>query len=190
MGLSVLFATLALSACIRAGGDSGPYDGSWWSSVGKEERTGFLAGYIDCDSDSMGRSRVADVRWNRAEAAISEYYATHVSERNMRVALVLVRIAPQVKRRTTGRGEIHGEKHGIFDGEYWRVSSPAHRHGFIQGYLQCLQEGGRGSGYPHRVEWYVSRISQWYGLTSDDPSEANAQRADRKIADVLELVKD
>lgn len=164
------------------------FDGNWWRSVGIAERTGFLAGYLDCDISDAGDTQMRYVAWNVVEPKITEYYENRPSERNAPVALVLGKLAPPGLHAGTG-GEAYPEKHGIFDGEYWRQSMPQHRLGFIEGYLECQRSAGKPVGrFSRSADWYVARISQWYGLKADDSADWN--RTPEKIANVLQLLRD
>ena len=64
------------------------------------------------------------------------------------------------------------------------------RLGFIQGFLDCQRKSGKEAvKFSRTEEWYVSKISDWFGLTEDDEM-INHKRENRKIADVLNLFRD
>jgi hypothetical protein len=53
------------------------HDRAWWESTGKDERTQFVAGYLDCATDDHGNTNLAEAQWNRIEPEITRYYASH-----------------------------------------------------------------------------------------------------------------
>ena len=163
------------------------HDGAWWISVSADRRTGFLAGYIDCAEFELGETQFAGVSWDAIEPEITNYFNSQTQERGKAVTSELVRF---VKKDKTGKnregGEKYPEKHGIFDGEYWRQSTPDHRLGFLDGYKECqLKRGHPTAVSRHDSAWYASQISLWYGVKADDPGEINARRSNRKIANVI-----
>ena len=107
------------------------------------------------------------------------------------VASVLLKVSSEGRPQRTGGGEHYSERHGVFDGEYWLQSVPAHRLGFIEGYLACQRaEGKPVAGFSKSADWYAAQISQWYSVKAGDPSEINEKRVDRKIANALYLLRD
>ncbi len=185
----LLFLTLLL--CSYAFAAAGSYDGKWWHAASKDERTGFLAGYIDCAVYEAGHNQLAGASWNVLEPKVTKYYDTHVSELQIPVESVLVKLGSQERPQKNSGGENYHEKHGIFDGEYWRQSAPAHRLGFIEGYLVCQKAESKPTAtFSKGADWYAAQISQWYGVRADDPGEINPKRVDRKIANALYLLKD
>ena len=165
----------------------GMHDGAWWKSASEDQRTGFLAGYIDCALYDAAEKQYTAVTWNSAEQAITARYTAHPAELKTPVASML---AQYVKAQKPGPvppgGDVHPGKHGIFDGEYWRQSPPEHRLGFIEGYLDRHAKIANSTAtYPQPAATYVKQISSWYGIRADDPGEINAKRPPRKIADVL-----
>jgi hypothetical protein len=94
---------------------------------------------------------------------------------------------PEVARHG---GEKYSEKHGYFDGEYWRTSEPEHQLWFIEGYLDCWRkEGLRSAKFSKPANWYQGRISEWYGTTGD-PAAYRDDRREEKIANVLWRYRD
>jgi hypothetical protein len=63
--------------------------------------------------------------------------------------------------------------------------------GFVEGYLDCWKNSGlSGTVFSPNAARYADRLSQWYGIKSDDPGAIRPDRASRKIADVLHELKD
>lgn len=106
------------------------------------------------------------------------------------VSAVLLERGPRHKRSVLEGGEACPEKHGIFNGDYWRVSTPEHRLGFVEGYLECREAiGKRGARFTRPPEQYREEISRWYEARSESPV-VRTKRGDEKIADVLERLAD
>jgi hypothetical protein len=165
-------------------------DGAWWLSVSSDQRTGFLAGYIDCAVYDAGERQFAAASWISMEPKISSYYASHPASLDRPVASILPEFAGKSPDSKPAGGDDFSERHGIFDGEYWRQATPDHRVGYLRGYLACESERRDPKpGFPRNVNWYVQQISAWYGIKRDDPGAINAKRAGRKIADVLYLFR-
>jgi hypothetical protein len=181
------FIVALFSACAEATS----YDGKWWNSVSKGERTGFLAGYIDCMAYDAGQKNMADASWDLLEPKITKFYRGSASDLIKPVATVLVQVSSRGIPPKSGEGETYSEKHGIFDGEYWRQLSDDERLGFIEGYVACQKQYNKpAASFSHEARWYVAQISGWYGIRADDPSEISEKRSSKKIADALFLFKD
>lgn len=177
--------------CTLAAQTAKVYDGAWWNSVSVEQRTGFLAGYIDCAVYDAGEKRYEAVSWNIAEKAVTTGYGADASELKTPVSSMLVRFIETQKPGTIQPGgEVYPGKHGIFNGEYWRQSLPAHRLGFIEGYLERhVKIANSKASYSRPAAWYVNQISNWYGIKTGDPGEIDTKRSPAKIADVLYLFR-
>jgi hypothetical protein len=79
----------------------------------------------------------------------------------------------------------------MFDGEYWRQAEPAHRLGFIEGYVECLRtEATGGARFSEPAASYVAQLSAWFGIKAGDPGVVRADRAATKIADALQPLRD
>ena len=80
------------------------------------------------------------------------------------------------------------QKWGPYDsGDEWRASSQLERLGMIQGFLECYERhthSERGT-FSQPREWYVRKISDWYGVKPDDPSEVDPKTVKDKIPEVL-----
>ncbi len=137
-----------------------------------------------------GQKQLAGALWNTLEPRIAKYYDPHMSELQTPVVSVLVKLGLQGRPQSSG-GENYPEKHGIFDGEYWRQSIPNHRLGFVEGYLACQRSDGKPAAtFSRMAAWYAAQISRWYGVKADDPSEINEKRSGKKIGNVLYLLRD
>jgi hypothetical protein len=174
------------AACCEA---AAAHDGAWWKSVSADEQTGFLAGYIDCAVYDQGRKQLAAASWDALAPQITKFYAAHADKAAEPVASLLTQFGSRQPAAATG-GETYPEKHGIFDGEYWRQATPEHRLGYVSGYLECRDKAADDRmEFSHDAGWYAGEISKWYGVQPDDPGAIAEARAGRKIADVLGLLK-
>lgn len=167
-------------------------DGAWWQRTPREERLGYLAGYLDCEVADAGQSVFAQVSWYTLEPKIKKRYASGLDAKAPKVWTVMKEIAAKEPRNPLDKaGEHYPGKHGIFDGEYWRQSEPEHRLGFVEGYVDCLRnEVPEGARFSRPARIYVGRLSGWFGIQSGDPGEIRADRADSKIAHTLRLFRD
>lgn len=183
-----VFTLLAFAYSVAAALGQSTYDGSWWVSVVHDQRLGFVEGYIDCNAlvnprDQFYNEAHIEELVRRADA----FYSANAHEASQPVLSVLRRVANPSPVTTMPKSTF-----GLYDGEDWRQASEPYRLGFVQGYRFCYQSSG--DTHLGRLgksnEWYVDRISSWYGVTKDDPSEINPKRYKRMIAQVLFLFKD
>jgi hypothetical protein len=182
---------LVSSLSVFATGNESAFDGHWWSSASKEQRTGFIAGYIDCAAYEGGKKQLNNVSWNLLEPKVTSYYEAHGSEMQTPVAGLIEKLGLQEPAPNSSDGEKWPEKHGIFDGEYWRQSLADHRGGFVSGFLACYRVlPKRTANFSKPDSSYVTAISEWYGIRTDDPSEINDKRVNTRIADALFRFKD
>lgn len=171
-----------LAACIA--GQAGPlYDGRWWQSLSATEQDGFVSGYLDCYIWDAKGVDYSDEPIKQQIGRVSDSYKTNRGATSTTVPEVLRKLA-------RSRNHEHlGERHGIYDGEFWRQLSPPGRVAFVQGYLVCerLYLSNRFSG---AHETYVKTISTWYGVSNTDESQLNDKTANDKIGDVLTRLRD
>jgi len=162
----------------------GKYDSVWWRSTPQEERTQFIAGYLDCAAYDLGKSKLADARWSVIEPKITAYYASQAESNHETVPSLVLRLG--LISHSADRGpELHGEKHGIFDGDYWRQITPSGRLGFVEGYTACRSsEPNQKRFAAHSATWYVGQISETYRLTPDN--DIDDSRASKKIATIIQ----
>src|SRR5262245_10616023 len=185
--LALLIALLVAGIASGSTGDQ-VHDGKWWLSVDKDQRLGFVAGYIDCYVFVRKGPLPFLESWYAYEERVTEHLKKHVADRSKPVTQVLEAIAAKPVAKTTNKWE---EEHGIFDGDYWRQAEPSQRVGFVQGFLECQRKDGKAvAKFSRSDDWYVAQISQWYGIKEDDPGEINPERESKKIADVLYAFKD
>ena len=168
------------------------YDGNWWISSTKERRLGFLAGYTDCSVDDAGQKQLANISWYVLEPRITAFVESNKSNLKISVAQLIAAVArPQAADPNDKYAQHFPGKHGFFDGEYWRMSYPDHRAGFVEGYLDCYRSLIRtNNSFSRPARLYAQDISKWYGVSDSDPGEINSQRTDAKIAGVLLRFRD
>jgi len=128
-----------------------PYDGVWWQMRTAPEQEGFIFGFGDCYADPAGR-RIrmlvddADIR-----IAVSTYYQGHQKSRTRPVAQVLKDIwaghisVPGTKHADAGEG--WRERHGYFDGLWWKGSTNTEQLGFVEGYIAPARSSVRRSNF-------------------------------------------
>ena len=170
-----------------AGCSAASYDGNWWRKAPQQERRGFLAGYSDCALYDAGPRQFADVSWNTLEPQITARYEGGKAALRTSVPTMIDQVVP----RSSAKGSPAADRHGIFDGDYWRQSSAEHRLGFVSGYLECYKKlSSPKAKFSSSPADYVGRISRWYGTKEDDPAEIDMKRVNQKIADVLYRFRD
>jgi hypothetical protein len=186
----VLFGALLALGTMPVLGSSEPaaYNDAWWGSAPHDERVEFIAGYIDCAVYDQGDTQLAGVQWNVIEPEITRFYASHSKATNQTVPSLILSLG--VKSHSNDHtSEQHSEKHGIFDGDYWRQITQLGRIGFVEGYLDCRRSKSQSPQFAaHSTAWYVSQIGNAYALTKEDDIDDN--RASEKIATIIQkLVK-
>jgi hypothetical protein len=180
---SAITVTLGTLLLLGASAES-TYDRVWWESTGKDERTQFVAGYLDCAAYDDGNTRLAEAQWNGIEPEITRYYTSH-PQMTRRTVPSLILALGAASRSTDPAGERYPEKHGIFDGDYWRQITQSGRIGFVEGYLACRTSGIEKRQFAaHTAAWYVSQIDRTYRLTPEDGEDEND--ASKKIASIIQ----
>lgn len=152
----------------------GEFDGAWWKSASRARQTGFLDGESDCHQyERKGVERGFRSVYQAADL-LDDFY--NKSERlgvPVRQALTMINVPSSPKPRG---GSAHPEKHGYYDGLWWRGAGPEQGGlGFVEGYLACLPHGR--SLYPKDRRVYAALIDKWY--------QANPAKESAKIAEVL-----
>jgi hypothetical protein len=184
------FAGILLLACVGMVAGQSSRSGHWWLEISQERRLGFVAGFVDCDVYEVGETRLAGLSWDDLAIDMAQMLATDAGQRGHPVSAVLLERAPRHKRSVLEGGETYPEKHGIFNGDYWRVATPDHRLGFVEGYLECREAiGKRGARFTRSPERYREEISRWYEARSESLA-VRTKRGDEKIANVLERLAD
>jgi len=180
-----LFLLLPLNS-LHAQGQA--YDGVWWQMRTASEQEGFIFGFGDCYADPGGqRIRMliddADMR-----IAVSTYYQGHQKSRARPVGQVLKDIwsghTSVPGARHAGAREGWRERHGYFDGLWWKGSSSTEQLGFVEGYIACHgTEHRKARQFQLSPASYVQSINGWYASPADET--VAAQRRAEKIEDVL-----
>jgi len=174
------------------------YDGKWWNEISSKEREEFYTGYLDCAIYDAGQP-APNLYWYQLEAEITKYYSENSSDIEKPVIAVFWQIYSTGKlkpREITTGGEPHPGKHGLFDGDYWRLLFfDNQKLRFIEGYLVCQREFKKPeASFSREAQWYVDQITKWYGwygLTiPNEPEDINEEHYPDKIADVLYRLKD
>lgn len=177
---------MAVGKSASASAFDSKFDGVWWKNTAKQERLGFVAGFLDCAIYDDNNKRLRYASWDSLEPQISAFFASHPAQSGTGIGQLIEMLGQRTTKTAQEGGEVYREKHGIFDGEYWRQASPEHRLGFIEGYLVCQREYKRPAGtFSQAPAWYVHRISNWYGTNDEDPSAISEPRSVKKIANVL-----
>ena len=190
-----LLASLAGLLVLQANGGALPSDGVkegvWWQSAPRDERLGYLAGYIDCAVYDAGKD-MGRQSWYSLAPKISAQYAKRSDKLMQPVSAILKElVSAEAVRHGEEGGEHYDEKHGFFDGEYWRRGGGEHRLGFIEGYLDCWKtEGVKGGKFSMPAGKYVALLSDWFGISANDPRMVRADRATKKIAEALWIFRD
>ena len=103
------------------------YDGRWWKALSSDEKDGFLSGYFDCYIWDAKGSDYSNASITQEIQHITKYYNAHPDAEGTPVIDLLHKVAGQ-KRKS-----VEGERHGAYDGDYWRQSSHPERIAFIRG---------------------------------------------------------
>jgi len=178
---SLLFAPYSFPAQTRS------YDGDWWQQRSSPELEGFIFGYGDCYADPAGQKIRMSLDDADTRIAVGIFYQGHQKLRTRPVADVLKDIwaghisVHEAKRAAPGEG--WRERHGYFDGLWWKGSSSAEQLGFVEGYVACHNREQR-KAKPLQLEpaRYVEILGAWYAPSNESVA---AQHQAEKIADVL-----
>lgn len=177
---------LLISSSVSA--QSNVYDGGWWQMRTAPEQEGFIFGFGDCYADPAGQKIRILLDDAEIRIAMGTYYQGHERLRTRPVAQVLKDIwsghvsVPEAKHAAAGQG--WRERHGYFDGLWWKGSSPTEQLGFVEGYIACHNTEHR-KVQPLRLPAvsYVQSINAWYAMAGDE--SVAAQRRAEKVGDVL-----
>jgi hypothetical protein len=176
---------LLVSGSVSAQNQS--FDGVWWQMRTAPEQEGFIFGYGDCYADSAGQKIRMVVDDATMRIAVSTYYQGHQNTRTRPVAQVLKDIwaghisVPEAQHAAAGEG--WRQRHGYFDGLWWKGSSSTEQQGFVEGYVACHNEQKKAKLLQLQPANYVQSVSAWYAAPGDE--SVAAQRRAEKIADVL-----
>lgn len=182
LGILLLLISGSLSA------QNNSYDGAWWQLRSAPEQEGFIFGFGDCYADPAGQKIRILLDDSEIRIAMGTYFQGHEKLHTRPVAQVLKDIwsghisVPEAKRAAAGEG--WRERHGYFDGLWWKGSSPTEQLGFVEGYITCHNTEHR-KAQPLRLPAasYVQSITAWYAMPGDE--SLAAQHRAEKVGDVL-----
>src|SRR5581483_10129136 len=139
---------VAATAC-TAQAVAGPrpsYDGHWWLSISAAERSGLVAGYMDCyTSEFKGPANWEHRGFDLNRDSVTQFYQRDSSRlsRSISDALYEFRDRPGDVILNRGGERVPGP-HGFFNGIYWRqmfaLEGHAEQLGFVEGYLYCHEK--------------------------------------------------
>lgn len=164
------------------------YDGIWWQSRTSPELEGFIFGYGDCYADPAGQRIRMSLDDADTRLAVSIFYQSHQKNLSRPAAHVLKDVwAGHISVHDATRpalGEGWRERHGYFDGTWWKGSNNAEQLGFVEGYIACHNSEIRNAKpLPLEPEKYVEMLSAWYAPGNETVA---AQHQAEKIADVFQ----
>jgi hypothetical protein len=193
--LLIALATAAVALAIQVGGASAPiktYDGNWWLLLSSEEQSGFINGHADCYQFELNEKLANPKPAVQTRELVTDFYCDNSSKRSTPV-IEVIRVTDLQRRagKTLQGGEVWTERHGYWDGQWWREATATERLGFVEGYLACFAQTGKhaGGGFSKPTSEYVSEINGWYKLDVVN-GNVDAKRIDAKIADVLVKFQD
>ena len=156
-------------------------DGRWWAIISAEERSGYVNGFEDCYVyDAKGIHTATGWTAQQYVQAVSERYDRQPDQRKMLVSEVLKEINRTGKSRPVHKGgEEWKEKHGYYDGLWWRGASADGQLGFIEGYLSCYstEMAGASPVFLKAARDYVSLMDSYMG--------SHAHSDEERLADIL-----
>lgn len=161
------------------------YDGQWWSKVSVREQEQFLWGYTDCEWDSLNRPAPYAGKYYLSYAKlrleITKHYQMGQPHLKEPVGSVITTVLqhPNLNKRTPPEGgEAWTEKHGFFDGLFWKGGTIEEQRGFVAGEIACFNTYAASRAYfPKSSDEYVALIDKWYSTTGHDENA--------KVPDVL-----
>ena len=173
------------------------HDGVWWLSISLPERSGFVAGYLDCHAYTrMRTTRFKTKGMGVYRDMITQLYQDSVSLLSAPVSAVLFRFRDRPGEEPPPGGEVHAPRpHGFFDGQYWKViggiGGPDEQIGFIEGHLSCYAEPPRDLHivFSKTPAEYRLLITKWYRLV-EETDEIDEERSHEPIANVLVKFRD
>jgi hypothetical protein len=171
------------------------YNGQWWSAVQPAERESFVAGYLDCYRyDLKGAAKYEAKSIVAYRDRVSQYFADDRRRAGQSVAFALTTVADRPGEKGPSGGEVWHDRHGYFDGTYWRqafaTGGVEAQRGFVEGYLACDEQvrHGRQARSRTTASDYVTRINRWYRFDPES-GDVETSREKAKIADVLAKVR-
>jgi hypothetical protein len=164
------------------------YDGIWWQSRTSPELEGFIFGYGDCYADPAGQRIRMSLDDADTRLAVSIFYQSHQKNLSRPAAHVLKDVwdghISVHNASHAAPGEGWRERHGYFDGTWWKGSNNAEQLGFVEGYVACHNSELRNAKpLPLDSEKYVEMLSDWYAPSDETVA---AQHQAEKISDVFQ----
>lgn len=161
-------------------------DGRWWGTISPAERSGYIDGYEDCYVyDAKGVHTATGWTSNQFAQAVDAYYREHRDERTSLVSVVLKAINRTGKSRPIPKGgEEWKERHGYYDGLWWRGSSPLEQLGYVEGYLSC---DSTEVSNPARI---FSKSARAYVRLLNTYMKDHLHSDEEKVADILSRFRD
>lgn len=153
------------------------FDRRWFMNAPNGEIKGFINGYYDCLPNPAQRSMPG---WSMPTKSmvdrITDFYAQHKATR-LNVAQVAQKVAANgpVSHPAPG-GEVYTNRHGYYDGLWWKGASGDEQLGYVEGYLVCLKRQAPKS----ESQRTAIAISNWY--------RKHPSKEDRAIAYVFENI--
>jgi hypothetical protein len=184
-GLGAILLFLVAMAAMATSHDEEAYNGWWWLHVPLEQQTGYINGDEDCYKFDMHKNLANSKSAREIAQIVTHFYETKGNENTS--VFVALREADRhpSQEKSSINGEVWRERHGYWDGQWWREGSPFDRLGFVQGFLACHKEGNLlAKKFSKTAEEYVILINGWYGL-NEKTGASNPEREDIKIADVI-----
>jgi hypothetical protein len=183
MRASLILAAM-LMGCLsaRAAEPKARYDGKLWLEMSWGERSNFVWGYSDCDVDILGNRYWPAAPDLEREMFDYYYYAQNKSRLAEPIRVLMKRLLvkhrndpPPKQLSKEEEGEVWPERHGFFDGEFWRQASDGERLAFVRGQVECFHHEPRSKRrFSKLPAEYVREISKWYeaeGLESNRDKE-------------------
>src|SRR5437868_1021333 len=116
---------VSLLAACGAKHEVSRYDGKWWASLQRQDKIGFVSGYLDCYIWAASGKKYSDSSIEEQVTAVDHFYAIKPKQQRISVPDILSSLGERHEGRPTG------EPHGTYDGDYWRQSDA--RLSFISG---------------------------------------------------------
>ena len=188
MKSTVVAIAIVLSLSLELPAQSKSYDGVWWQLRTSPEQEGFIFGYGACYASAPDQKVRVSIDDANMRIAVGVFYQAHQSQRTRPVGHVLQDIwaghvsVPYASHVLPGEG--WRERHGYFDGLWWKGSNHPEQVGFVEGYATCYNsEHRKAKLLSLEPEKYVWLLSTWYSPGGDE--SVSAERQAEKIADVL-----
>ena len=162
------------------------FNGHWWLLLTQEERSGYINGDEDCYRFELDKIILPSKSADEISEFVTNFYRNNIGNINESAFSVIRRA--DIKMGNVAElkgGEVWKDRHGYWNGDWWRQGQPADRLGFVEGYLSCLRSiEDKGKQFPNDPPAYVTFINRWYGL-NQETGDVNPQREEAKIGDVL-----